>query len=122
MLLLVFTRLLSEPCTLKHNTPPMSFTSSDNPASPASKRFIRLLKGAKTDKNAFHSFRHNFEDGCRNSDIPMEITNALQGHAADGMAGRYGNGYATGTLNKELQKLHYDGLGLEHLCSNAGVN
>ena len=91
---------------------------SDNPSSPASKRFIRLLKeaGIKTDKNAFHSFRHNFEDGCRNSDIPMEIINALQGHAAEGMAGRYGNGYIASTLNKELQKLHYDGLDLKHLC------
>ena len=95
---------------------------SDNPVSPASKRFIRLLKeaGIKTNKNAFHSFRHNFEDGCRNSNIPMEITNALQGHAADGMAGRYGNGYASGTLNKELQKLHYDGLGLSHIIEAKG--
>lgn len=90
---------------------------SENPSSPASKRFIRLLKeaGVKTDKNAFHSFRHNFEDGCRNSEIPMEITNALQGHAAEGMAGRYGNGYVSTTLNKELQKLHYDDLNLKHL-------
>ena len=33
--------------------------------------------GAKTGKTSFHSFRHNFEDACRNGGVQPHIMNAL---------------------------------------------
>ncbi|MDW9527395.1 integrase [Sinorhizobium meliloti] len=73
----------------------------------------------KHEKIAFHSFRHSFEDACRNSRIHGDFMNALQGHAEKGMAGRYGNGtYGLQLLNEEMQKLRYEGLDLLHLKQN----
>jgi integrase len=78
-----------------------------------SPRFNRFLKdiGVKTDKHTFHSFRHSFEDACTNSRIPLEFTNALQGHSAGGMAARYGTGLVRlRLLNEEMEKLLYEGV------------
>ncbi|OUE44364.1 integrase [Billgrantia desiderata SP1] len=85
-----------------------------------SKRFRHLLDSLKIkrDKNAFHSFRHNFEDACRNSGISKEIMNSLQGHAEQGQSERYGEGFYLLTLNKALQKVTYRGLDLSHLHHN----
>jgi integrase len=85
-----------------------------------SKRFARLLTtlGIKHGQNAFHSFRHNFEDACRNSGLPSELMNALQGHAEQGMAGRYGRGFALEKLAQGIAKLSYPGLNLNSLYIN----
>ena len=82
-----------------------------------SKHFGRFLKfaGIKTSTTSFHSFRHNFEDACRNSGVSYEVMNALQGHSQQGMAGRYGEGHSITTLAKEMAKVHYEGLDLSHL-------
>lgn len=82
-----------------------------------SKRFRQLLDsiGVKHSKNAFHSFRHNFEDACRDSDISAELMNALQGHAESGMANRYGRGYMLPKLAEAINRLQYRGLDLGHL-------
>lgn len=85
-----------------------------------SRKFSNLLRviGIKHDENSFHSLRHSFEDACRNSRIPLDFVNALQGHAQQGMAGRYGNGlYGLKLLNEEMQKLTYDELDLSHLVN-----
>lgn len=82
-----------------------------------SKRFRQLLEsqGLKHGKNAFHSFRHNFEDACRASGISTDIMNALQGHAEAGMSGRYGSGYHLTTLADAIERLEYRGLDVSHL-------
>lgn len=82
-------------------------------------KFGNTLKalGVKHDRISFHSFRHSFEDACRNSCIPLDFVNALQGHAQQGMAGRYGNGlYGLQLLSEQMEKLHFDGLDLSHLA------
>jgi integrase len=86
-------------------------------SSPLSKYFGRFLVsvGAKTKKTAFHSFRHSFEDACRDAELPLELTNALQGHGVEGMAGRYGRGYVLKKLNEAMQRVSHDGLDLSHL-------
>lgn len=95
--------------------------SSDGTYSTAySTKFGNTLKalGIKHDRISFHSFRHSFEDACRNSRIPLDFVNALQGHAQQGMAGRYGNGlYGLQLLSEEMEKLTYNGLDLRHLAS-----
>ncbi|MCK0751295.1 site-specific integrase [Chromohalobacter japonicus] len=85
-----------------------------------SKRFRALLDHLKIKhgKNSFHSFRHNFEDACRNSGISKEVMDALQGHTEAGMSGRYGSGYALGTLSDAIHRLEYRGLDLSHLHRN----
>lgn len=82
-----------------------------------SKRFRQLLDGLgiKHSKNAFHSFRHSFEDACRASGISRDVMNALQGHAESGMSGRYGSGYHLATLAEAIERLEYRGLDLSHL-------
>lgn len=95
--------------------------SSDGAYSTAySTKFGNTLKalGIKHDRISFHSFRHSFEDACRNSRIPLDFVNALQGHAQQGMAGRYGNGlYGLQLLSEEMAKLQYDGIDLSHLTN-----
>jgi len=86
-------------------------------SSPFSKFFNNFLIacGVRHPKNAFHSFRHSFEDACRDSDISKEIMDALQGHGEHGMSKRYGKGYFLVKLNEAMAKLHYRSLDLSHL-------
>lgn len=78
-------------------------------SSPFSKYFKRFLESVsvKRDKNAFHSFRHCFEDACRDSEVSKEVMDALQGHTEKGMAGRYGSGYKLEKLAEAMGKLRY---------------
>jgi integrase len=88
--------------------------------SPRFKRFLDNI-GVKTKKTSFHSFRHTFEDGCLNSRIPLEFTNALQGHSDGGMADRYGTGLVrVRLLKEEMDKLEYEGLDLSRLMAAHG--
>ncbi|MEP0171829.1 site-specific integrase, partial [Marinobacter sp.] len=89
-------------------------------SSPYSRQFRRLLESvdAKHAKNAFHSFRHSFEDACRNSDVPSELMNALQGHSVPGMAARYGSGFGLKRLAEAIEKIEYPKLDLSHLKGN----
>ncbi|CDZ73269.1 Putative integrase [Neorhizobium galegae bv. orientalis] len=83
--------------------------------SPRFKRFLESI-GVKTGKVSFHSFRHSFEDACKNSRIPLEFINALQGHSDGGMADRYGTGMVrVRLLKEEMDKLEYDGLDFSRL-------
>lgn len=86
-------------------------------SSPFSKHFSRFLvkAGIKTETNSFHSFRHTFEDACRDSRISKDVMDALQGHSERGMSGRYGRGFALETLAEEMSKLSYLGLDLSRL-------
>lgn len=70
-------------------------------SSPFSKFYGRFLAsvGAKGAKTSFHSFRHNFEDACRDAEAPPEVMNTLQGHGESGMAARYGKGYVLRKLD-----------------------
>lgn len=88
-----------------------------------SPRFNRFLKniGVKTPKHTFHSFRHSFEDGCKNSRVPLEFINALQGHSDGGMAARYGDGIVgLRLLDEEMQKLRYEGIDFSRIFGASG--
>ncbi len=93
-------------------------------SSPFSKYFGRFLSAAraKTAKTTFHSFRHNFEDACRDAGVPSDVMNALQGHGEDGMAARYGRGHVLRTLDKWLQEVDYPELDLSHLRMSASAS
>ena len=97
--------------------PEMSKGKDGYYSSSYSRQFRRLLEatGIKHSKISFHSFCHSFEDACRNSGIPTDIMNALQGHAEHGMAARYGSGHSLQRLSEELGKLNYEKLDISHL-------
>lgn len=82
-----------------------------------SPKFVGLLKAlrVKTETNAFHSFRHSFEDAGRESDVMKELRDALLGHGEEGMSARYGKGYYVEKLNEAMQTISYKGLDLTHL-------
>lgn len=86
-------------------------------SSPYSKFYRRFLEKAKakTPKTSFHSFRHNFEDACRDVDMPSEVMNTLQGHSEKGMAARYGKGYVLKKLHEWMCRVDYTNLELGHL-------
>lgn len=84
-------------------------------------RFLKKT-GVKTHKNAFHSFRHSFEDACRRSGVPQEHINVLLGHRMEGMAQRYGSEYPLGPLVEAIRRLRYDGLDLSHLYQGRVVS
>ena len=75
------------------------------------KQFSRLLVSTevKTPKKTFHSFRHNFQDACREANVPPEIRETLAGREASssGVSGVYGDGYSIEILNEWLQKIDY---------------
>ncbi len=92
--------------------PEVTLSSDGTYSDKFSRYFSRFLEAMeiKHDKNSFHSFRHTFEDACRENDIPKEIMDALQGHSSQDMSGRYGAGYSVQKLNEWLQKIKYRGL------------
>lgn len=98
--------------------PDLSMGGDGNYSSPFSKHFGRFLEslGIKRPEIVFHSFRHTFEDACRNSGVPHDVMNALQGHSQAGMAGRYGAGFGIKRLAEEMDKVRYEGLDLSHLA------
>jgi integrase len=86
-------------------------------SSPFSKRFSNFLEtvGVKHQKNAFHSFRHCFEDACREVGVSKEIMDRLQGHVEPGMSGRYGRGFSLQRLQEAMVQVRYAELDLNHL-------
>lgn len=99
--------------------PEMKTSTNDGKFSSAYSRpfrhFLESLK-VKRKRNAFHSYRHNFEDACKQNRVERNAMNALQGHKEAGMAGIYGDGdYGLKLLDEELQKVRYESLDLSHL-------
>ncbi|RED53493.1 site-specific integrase [Aestuariispira insulae] len=86
-------------------------------SSPFSKHFSRFLTVHKLKHNkiSFHSFRHNFEDACREGGVSKDVMDAIQGHVETGMSGRYGSGHSLKVLNENMKKISYAGLDLAHL-------
>lgn len=82
------------------------------------KWFARHLNsaGAKTPQTAFHSFRHNFRDALRNANVSNERVLALGGWTHGGGAEEgYGSGVSVSELAKEVEKIEYPELNLNHL-------
>lgn len=49
--------------------------------------------GITSTRKVFHSFRHTFKDACRAAGIPVDIHDALTGHARSSVGDGYGLGY-----------------------------
>ena len=86
---------------------------------PFGKWFARFLEkaGAKAPRTSFHSFRHSYRDALREADISTERVRALGGWVGSGGGAEevYGGGFKARTLAKEIRKIEYLGLKLDHL-------
>ena len=83
-----------------------------------SKWFTRFIEkaGAKADKISFHSFRHTYRDGLRETGISPERVKALGGWTRNGEVHEtYGSSFKASTLAREIAKVKFDGLDLSHL-------
>jgi integrase len=72
-----------------------------------SKTFGRYLKAieAKTEKTAFHSFRHCFKDAIRIAEIDETRQDALMGHASQGIGAQYGSKYTASMLKNDMDRV-----------------
>lgn len=97
--------------------PDLKMSSDGTYSKNASMHFQRFFKkaGVKHGKNCFHSFRHSFEDACRESNVPEAIMHAIQAHKEGNMSDRYGRGFSIKKLNENMQELQYPDLDLSHL-------
>jgi integrase len=86
---------------------------------PFSKWFSRYLRhqavAAYTPKTTFHSFRHNYRDALRDTEISAEMVRALGGWASTGTSDDYGSGFTPERLFAAIKAVRYDGLDLSHL-------
>jgi integrase len=79
-------------------------------------RYLRKVVKVADSKRTFHSFRHGFKDACRESDIHLEIHDALTGHKTPGVGAGYGAEYfPLQPLAAAMTKLCYRRLDLSHL-------
>jgi integrase len=93
------------------------------------KHFARFLKKLqiKRDNIDFHSLRHTFIVAAEASGIDFAARERLVGHVLQGQAGRYGQRYDQEqrdfqllvVRDREMQKLHFPGLTLDHLLTSA---
>jgi integrase len=70
-------------------------------------RFLTKL-GITSPQKVFHSFRHTFKDGCRNSGVPREIAEVLMGHAGRTVGDSYGDGYRIDVLAEHIGKVRFN--------------
>ncbi len=78
-----------------------------------SKVFGRILDqlGITERCYVFHSFRHTFEDACRQASLDTGVIDALMGHAPNqGRNYRYGTGYSIEFLKQAIDRICYPGL------------
>jgi len=95
-------------------------SAQDSPTENFTKWWGRYARkhGMTDPKKVFHSFRHTAKDGFRNSGVAKEYRDLLQGHALPGAGELYGEGASLEVLAREMSKLCYPGLDLEHLCED----
>lgn len=89
--------------------PEVKFGKDGYPSGPFSKFFSRYLVsiGVKTDKNAFHSFRHNFKDALDAADVSESRIKVLMGHSDGSVTALYGTKFKMGLLAEDLAKIDY---------------
>jgi integrase len=75
-----------------------------------SKYFGRYLKQVqvKTEKTAFHSFRHSFTDALREAGIEDSHIKGLLGHADASVTAGYGSGVPLNVLAGDMVKVEFD--------------
>ena len=75
-----------------------------------SKYFSRYAKaiGMKTEKTAFHSFRHNFKDALVRANVADSRIKALLGHADGSVTAAYGSKLTPAVLIEDLSKVKFE--------------
>jgi integrase len=71
--------------------------------------------GIKDSRKNFHSFRHTFRDALREAEIPQDRVRELGGWSSRNTEDDYGSGTRPSTLAREITKVSYPDVNLEHL-------
>ncbi|HZH11148.1 MAG TPA: site-specific integrase [Microvirga sp.] len=71
--------------------------------------------GITERRKGFHSFRHTFTDALLDAEIPQNRVRELGGWSGRNTEDHYGSGTRASTLAREIAKVQYDGLDLQHL-------
>ena len=99
--------------------PEISISAGGSLSENMTKWFSRFVESVFQMKVAtFHSLRHTYRDGLRNSALTTtEVAEALGGWGIGGrsLEAHYGKGYKLKVLQDEIEKLEYKGLDLSHL-------
>lgn len=73
-----------------------------NVASATLNKWMRTLPGVE---GTTHSFRHAMRDRMRDSGIPEDIRDAIDGHGTKSVGERYGSGHSLGVLREHMLKV-----------------
>ncbi|WP_186417163.1 DUF6538 domain-containing protein [Bosea sp. CS1GBMeth4] len=97
--------------------PELSTASTGYISDNFSKWFANFLDKVeiKDARKNFHSFRHTFRDGLREAEIPQDRVRELGGWSSGSTEDDYGSGTRPSTLAREIAKVTYPGLKLDHL-------
>ncbi len=91
--------------------PHLTTESKENSKSSVfSKWFNRYIRNNLSipESKVFHSFRHNFVDTCRNSEIPEDLRKSITGHISQDVGDTYGSGFSLETKYLAITKLKFE--------------
>lgn len=101
--------------------PELVTSSTDYRSDPVSKWFVRFLTETlgETERRAarlsHHSYRHTMKDRLREFGVSDRIQDAFLGHETSHVSAGYGAGYRPPAIMREIGKVRFEGLSLEHL-------
>ena len=80
---------------------------SQNAASKALLRKIKLVREEKNQNLVVHSLRHTYKDMLRDAGIPKDMHDFLLGHSASSVGESYGQGYSLRAKYEAIRKLDF---------------
>lgn len=101
--------------------PELSGSSTGYGSDPVSKWFVRFFKETlgeaerRDAKLSHHSYRHTMKDRLREVGVSDRIQDAFLGHETSHVSAGYGAGYRPPAILREIDKVRFEGLSLEHL-------
>jgi integrase len=78
---------------------------SQNAASKALLRQIRLVRSSFDQNLVVHSLRHTYKDMLRDAGVPKDLQDFLLGHAASSVGESYGQGYSLKSKKEAIDRL-----------------
>jgi len=78
---------------------------SQNAASKALLRQIRLVRSSSDQNLVVHSLRHTYKDMLRDAGVPKDLQDFLLGHAASSVGESYGQGYSLKSKKEAIDRL-----------------
>ena len=88
-----------------YNYPKDVYGESQNAASKALLRQIRLVRSSSNQNLVVHSLQHTYKDMLRDAGVPKDLQNFLLGQAASTVGESYGQGYSLTAKKAAIDQL-----------------